>query len=53
MSLRRVATAVVGGEPAERIYELVAREAAALLGGGAAGILRIEHEGEATVMGSC
>ena len=52
VSLRRVATAVVGGESAERIYELVAREAAALIGGGAAGILRLEHDSEAIVMGS-
>ena len=52
VSLRRVATAVVGGESAERIYELVAREAAALIGGGAAGILRLEHDREAVVMGS-
>jgi hypothetical protein len=52
VSLGRVATAVVGGESAERIYELVAREAAALISGGAAGILRLEHEGEAIVMGS-
>jgi diguanylate cyclase (GGDEF)-like protein len=51
-SLRRVATAVVGGEPAERIYELVALESAALLGAGAAGILRLDAPDRATVMGS-
>jgi diguanylate cyclase (GGDEF)-like protein/putative nucleotidyltransferase with HDIG domain len=51
-SLRRVATAVVGGEPTERIYELVAVEAAALLGGGAAGILKLENPARAVVMGS-
>jgi diguanylate cyclase (GGDEF)-like protein/putative nucleotidyltransferase with HDIG domain len=51
-SLRRVATAVVGGEARERIYELVAMEAAALLRGGAAGILRLDSECKATVMGS-
>jgi diguanylate cyclase (GGDEF)-like protein/putative nucleotidyltransferase with HDIG domain len=51
-ALRRVATAVVGGEPPERFYELVAREAAWLLGGGAAGILRLESSSEAIVMGS-
>ena len=51
-SLRRVATAVVGGEPAERIYELVAVESAGLLGAGAAGILRLDTPDRATVMGS-
>ncbi len=51
-SLRRVATAVVGGEPAEGIYELVAVESAALLGAGAAGILRLDSPDRATVMGS-
>ncbi len=33
-ALRRVATAVVGGDPPERIYELVAREAAGAAGAG-------------------
>ncbi len=51
-SLRRVATAVVGGESAEHIYELVAEESAALLGAGSAGILRVESETRAVVMGS-
>jgi diguanylate cyclase (GGDEF)-like protein len=51
-SLRRVATAVVDGESPERIYELVAVESAALVGGGAAGILRLDNPLEATVMGS-
>jgi diguanylate cyclase (GGDEF)-like protein/putative nucleotidyltransferase with HDIG domain len=51
-SLRRVATAVVGGESSERIYELVATEAGALLRSGAAGILRLDGETSATVMGS-
>jgi diguanylate cyclase (GGDEF)-like protein len=51
-ALRRVATAVVGGEPSERFYELVAREAGRLLGGGAAGILRLENPEEAIVLGS-
>lgn len=51
-ALRRVATAVVEGEEEEKIYELVAREAAALLGGDAAGILRFDGESEAMVMGS-
>jgi diguanylate cyclase (GGDEF)-like protein len=51
-ALRRVATAVVEGDAAAQIYELVAREAAALLGGGAAGIIRFDGEEEATVMGS-
>jgi diguanylate cyclase (GGDEF)-like protein/putative nucleotidyltransferase with HDIG domain len=51
-SLRRVATAVVGGESTERIYELVAIEAGALLRAGAAGILRVDSDCKATVMGS-
>jgi diguanylate cyclase (GGDEF)-like protein len=50
-ALRRVATAVVGGEPAEKIYELVAFEVAGLLRGGAAGILRLGSD-SATVIGS-
>jgi diguanylate cyclase (GGDEF)-like protein len=51
-ALRRVATAVIEGQPPEVIFELVAREAAALLRAGAAGILRFESEPKATVMGS-
>jgi len=51
-ALRRVATAVVGDDPPERIYALVARELAELLGAGAAGILRFEDGRSATVMGS-
>ena len=51
-ALRRVATAVVGGEPPERIYALVAREAAELLHGCAAGILRFDSRHTADVMGS-
>jgi diguanylate cyclase (GGDEF)-like protein len=51
-ALRRVATAVVEGEPPEQIYHQVAREAAALLGAGAAGIIRFDGQNEATVMGS-
>lgn len=51
-ALRRVATAVVEGHPPEQIYHQVAREAAALLGAGAAGIIRFDGENEATVMGS-
>jgi diguanylate cyclase (GGDEF)-like protein len=51
-ALRRVATAVVGGGSAAKFYELVAREAGALLGAGAAGIMRLEGRGCATVMGS-
>jgi diguanylate cyclase (GGDEF)-like protein len=43
---------VVGGDPEGEIYELVAREAAALLGAGAAGIIRFDGDSEATVMGS-
>src|SRR2546421_7331293 len=51
-ALRRVATAVVGGEAPERIYELVASEAAAMLRGDAAGILRLEDPQTATVTGT-
>jgi len=51
-SLRRVAIAVAEGEGSDAIYELVAREAASLLGAGAAGILRFDSETQATVMGS-
>jgi len=50
-ALRRVATAVIEGEAPEAIYALVAREAAGLLGAGAAGVLRFDGDG-ATVMGS-
>jgi diguanylate cyclase (GGDEF)-like protein len=51
-ALRRVATAVVSGEPVERFYRLVAVEAARLLGGSGAGIVRLGPAGEATVLGS-
>lgn len=52
VALRRVATAVVGGDSAEEFYELVAREAGGLLGAGAAGIMRLENPECAIVMGS-
>ncbi|HUZ29391.1 MAG TPA: diguanylate cyclase [Solirubrobacteraceae bacterium] len=51
-ALRRVATAVLQGEPSEAICALVSREAAAMLGGGGAGILRFESDSEAVVVGS-
>ena len=51
-ALRRVATAVVGGDTPERLYALVAYEVARLLGAGAAGILRLQTPTEAIVMGS-
>ena len=51
-ALRRVATAAVGGEDPERIYELVATEAAALLHGNAAAILKLDRPGHAVIMGS-
>jgi len=51
-ALRRVATAVIEGADSETIYALVAREAASLLGAGAAGILRFDDRDQATVMGS-
>ncbi len=54
-ALRRVATAVVSGEPVDRFYRLVAVEAARLLGSSGAGIVRLGATGpagEATVLGS-
>src|SRR5437763_3348580 len=51
-ALRRIATAVLEGEPSEAIYAMVSREAAALLAGGGAGILRFDSESEAIVVGS-
>jgi diguanylate cyclase (GGDEF)-like protein len=51
-ALRRVATAVVTGEPADRFYRIVAVEAAQLLAAGAAAILRLDSPAEATIMGS-
>jgi diguanylate cyclase (GGDEF)-like protein len=51
-ALRRVATAVVGGQGPAQIYELVAGEAAALLRGGAAGILRLEEDARGDVTGA-
>jgi diguanylate cyclase (GGDEF)-like protein len=51
-ALRRIATAVVDGEPVERIYELVGLEVASMIGAGAAGILRLNDDGTTTVMGS-
>jgi diguanylate cyclase (GGDEF)-like protein len=51
-ALQRVATAVVGGEPADRVYALAARELAALLRCGAAGILRFNDRNHMTVLGS-
>jgi diguanylate cyclase (GGDEF)-like protein/putative nucleotidyltransferase with HDIG domain len=51
-ALRRVATAVVDGQPSGAIFQLVAQEAAALLHGGAAGILRFDSQRQATVVGA-
>lgn len=51
-ALRRVATAVVRGGPAERLYELVACEAGQLLGASASGILRLADEDGVVVLGS-
>ena len=51
-ALRRVATAVVTGEPAGRFYAIVAVEAAQLLAAGAAAILRLDTAEQATIMGS-
>jgi diguanylate cyclase (GGDEF)-like protein len=51
-ALRRVATAVVSGEPADRFYQIVSVEAGQLLGAGGAGILRLEGSDHATMLGS-
>jgi hypothetical protein len=51
-ALRRVATAVVSGEPADRFYQLVAVEAGQLLTAGAAAILRLTAPGQASILGS-
>ena len=51
-ALRRVATAVIEGQPSEAIFELVAREAAELLRGGGGAILRLDSDREATVVGA-
>jgi diguanylate cyclase (GGDEF)-like protein len=51
-ALRRVATAVISGEPADRFYQIVAVEAGQLLGAGGAGILRLEGSDQATMLGS-
>jgi diguanylate cyclase (GGDEF)-like protein len=51
-ALRRVATAVVSGEPADRFYTTVSVEAARLLAGAAAAILRLDTPEAATIMGS-
>jgi diguanylate cyclase (GGDEF)-like protein len=51
-ALRRVATAVVGGEPPSQIYARVAVEAAALVRAGAAGILKLEGPTTSIVIGS-
>ncbi len=50
-ALRRVATAVVGGERPESIYRLAAREVAALLGGAAAAVLQLRADGAGVVLG--
>ena len=44
-ALRRVATAVVDGRPAQDIYAMVASELAGLLGCEGAGILRLQDDG--------
>lgn len=51
-ALRRVATAVVGGQSAEAFYRLVAAEAGRLMEARSAGILRLAAAGEATILGS-
>jgi diguanylate cyclase (GGDEF)-like protein len=51
-ALRRVATAAVSGEPAERFYQIVAVEAGQLLAAGAAAILRLDAGDRAAILGS-
>jgi diguanylate cyclase (GGDEF)-like protein len=51
-ALRRVATAVVSGEPADRFYQIVAVEAGQLLAAGAAAILRLDAPDQAAILGS-
>ena len=51
-ALRRVATAVVSAEPADRFYQIVAVEAGQLLAAGAAAILRLDAPDQATILGS-
>ena len=51
-ALRRVATAVVGGQSPERIHALAAREVAALLGADSGWILELRGETEAVMRGS-
>jgi diguanylate cyclase (GGDEF)-like protein/putative nucleotidyltransferase with HDIG domain len=50
-SMRTVATAVVDGLPAERIYEVVAREVTSQIGGGAAAVLRLDSATQGTMVG--
>jgi diguanylate cyclase (GGDEF)-like protein len=51
-ALRRVATSVVSGDPADRFYQLVSVEAGQLLGAAGAGILRLDGPDEAVILGS-
>jgi diguanylate cyclase (GGDEF)-like protein len=51
-ALRRVATAVVSGEPADRFHQIVALEAGHLLTGSGAAILRLDGPSHAVILGS-
>jgi diguanylate cyclase (GGDEF)-like protein len=51
-ALVRIASLVLEGETPGAIYAEVAREAARMIGAGAAGILRFDSDTEATVVGS-
>jgi diguanylate cyclase (GGDEF)-like protein len=51
-ALRRVATAVVSGETADRFYQIVAVEAGQLLAADAAAGLRLDAAGRATILGA-
>lgn len=51
-ALRRIATTVVEGGPAEAVYAFASEEAAELVAADAAGILRLEDGPEAVVLGA-
>ncbi|MCU0308791.1 MAG: PAS domain-containing protein [Thermoleophilia bacterium] len=51
-ALRRVATAVAGGQDAEAVFAIVAAESARLIGGDAAGVTRFLPGGRGRVVGA-
>ncbi len=50
-ALRRLATLVARGEPPEAVFAAATREARRHFGGGAAGMIRYEPDGTATLLG--